>query len=221
MGDFRDPAVAASWHASQDLHPARGRQLDLLVELVAGCLPGRVIELGVGSGLVAERLLDAAPLLELVGIDVSAVMLAQARERLARFGDRVTLIEADVASADLGEGAFDLAVTVQALHNMPFERQQAALTLAARALRPGGLLLSLDKFALPSGPYELYRRLGLYSTLGIFPDTFTEYEAREVAEGEHAPPLPVFLAWLESSGFDAGVLDSHANYALVGGRVKG
>ena len=220
MGDFRDPAVAAGWHASQLAHPARGRQLDLLVQLVADCAPQRVIELGVGSGLVAERLLDEIASVELVGVDVSSVMLARASERLERFGGRVRLIEGDVATLGLDEGGFDAAVTVQALHNVPFADQQAALRFAAGVLRPGGVLLSLDKIAIPAGAYELYAGLGLYSTLGEFPETFAEYEARETAAGEHAPPLATFLGWLAASGFDAGVLDAHANYALVGGRAR-
>jgi len=181
-----------------------------------------LIDLGVGSGLVAERLLDATPSLEVVGIDVSAVMLARLRERLIRFSDRVTLIEGDVAdpaSFALDERDFDMVVTVQTLHNVPFADQQAALRFAAEALRPGGILLSLDKTAIPAGAYDLYSRLGLFSSLGAFPDTFAEYDAREAAEGEHAPPLATFLAWVASTGLDAGVLDAHANYALVGGRV--
>jgi tRNA (cmo5U34)-methyltransferase len=221
VGDFRDPAVAENWHATQLGHPARGRQLDLLVELVACLGPQRMIELGVGSGFVAERLLDALPSLELVGIDVSPAMLGNARKQLARFGRRVTLIEGDVASIDLDQAGFDVAVTVQALHNVPFGDQQAALRFAARALRPGGVLLSLDKTAVPSGVYDLYAGLGLYSTLGDAPSTYAEYEAREETAGEHAPPLATFLAWLESAGFDAGVLDAHANYALVAARAAG
>lgn len=221
MGDFRDPAVAANWHAFQLSQPARGRQLGLLNELVARCAPRRLVELGVGSGLVAERLLDAIPSLELVGIDVSPTMLAHARERLARFGGRVTLIEGDIASLDLGEAGFDMAITVQALHNVPFADQQAALGFAARVLQPGGVLLSLDKTAVPAGAYDLYSGLGLYSTLGEAPPTYAEYERREAAAGEHAPPLGTFLGWLEATGFDAGVLDAHANYALVGGRTPG
>jgi ubiquinone/menaquinone biosynthesis C-methylase UbiE len=223
VGDFRDPAVAANWHASQTSHPARGRQLDLLVELAADLAPRRVVELGAGSGLVAERLLDAIPSSELVGVDVSAAMLERARVRLARFGRRAMLVEGDAAhpnSFDLGEAAFDLVVTVQALHNVPFADQQAALRYAARLLRPGGTLLSLDKTAIPAGAYDFYSSLGLYSTLGVFPQTFAEYEARENAAGEHAPSLATFLSWLEASGFDAGVLDAHGNYALVGGRVR-
>jgi ubiquinone/menaquinone biosynthesis C-methylase UbiE len=223
VGDFRDPAVATSWHGSQLSHPARGRQLDLLVELVADRAPRRLIDLGVGSGLVAERVLDMTPSLEFVGIDVSPVMLAQARKRLTRFGGRVTLIQGDVADPTafaLSQHDFDIAVTVQTLHNVPFTDQQAALRFAAGALRPGGTLLSLDKTAVPAGAYDLYSSLGVSSSLGAFLETFAEYETREAAAGEHAPPLGTFLSWLESCGFDAGVLEAHANYALVGERTR-
>jgi tRNA (cmo5U34)-methyltransferase len=215
VGDFRDPAVAASWHASQDSHPARGRQLDLLVELVTRLAPSRLIDLGVGSGLVAERLLDALPSLELVGVDFSAVMLAQAGARLERFGERVTLVERDLTEPGAEPRGFDAAVTVQALHNIPFPGQRRALRFAAEALEPGAVLLSLDKVVIPRPVYELY------AALGDFPDSFEEYEARETQSAEHAPSLETYLEWLDEAGFDAGVLDAHAHYALVGARARG
>ena len=83
MGDFRDPAVAENWHATQLAHRARGRQLDLLVDLLVGLAPERLVDIGVGSGLVAERVLGRLPGVVLVGVDFAPVMLAEARTRLA------------------------------------------------------------------------------------------------------------------------------------------
>jgi tRNA (cmo5U34)-methyltransferase len=225
MGDFRDPAVAGSWHATQLAHRARGRQLDLLIDLLVGLRPARVLDIGAGSGLVAERVLDRLPEVSYVGVDFSAAMLADARARLAPFEGRVELVEADVSRPEtigvVGDGSFDAAITVQALHNIGHEGQRRALAWAHGVLAPGGVLLSLDKVAVPGSLYDLYVSLGPTSTLGAFPASFDDYEARETRAGEHSPRLETYLGWLRDAGFEAGVLDVEANYALVAARADG
>lgn len=62
-----------------------------------------VLELGVGTGLLAKRLLKKTPEIEFVGIDNTENMLTQAKRRL---GDDVTLVDCDVVSMDL-EQEFD------------------------------------------------------------------------------------------------------------------
>ncbi len=58
-----------------------------------------LIELGVGSGLMAEVLIKQIPDLVLTGIDFSSALLEQARQRL---GNAVQLIEEDVLHMNLG-----------------------------------------------------------------------------------------------------------------------
>lgn len=58
----------------------------------------RVLELGVGTGLVAEGLLKQNPKLSLTGLDNTESMLAQAKERL---GDRIRYELQDVTSLSL------------------------------------------------------------------------------------------------------------------------
>ena len=70
---------------------------DRIVELLAPALaaPGSVfVDCTLGLAGHASLLLDAAPTSRLVGIDRDADALALAGERLARFGDRVALVQA-------------------------------------------------------------------------------------------------------------------------------
>ena len=87
-------------------------------------------------------------------------------------------------------------------------------------LAPGAVLLSLDKVAISRSLYDLYVSLGPTSTLGDFPESFDDYDARETRAGEHSPALAVYLGWLRDAGFEAGVLDVEANYALVAARAS-
>ena len=76
-------------------------QSDCLAELLKH--RKSVLELGVGTGLLAEKLIQKLPDLEFVGMDFTPSMLKQARERL---GESVNLMEQNVISMEL-EKTFD------------------------------------------------------------------------------------------------------------------
>src|SRR5689334_21900744 len=69
----------------------RSVQLDLL----AGALPsnGLVLDLGGGTGALAAAVAERFPNVELEIWDTDPAMLSVARERFARFGKRVRLVE--------------------------------------------------------------------------------------------------------------------------------
>ena len=56
----------------------------------------RVLDAGCGSGRVTEMLAERLPRGTVVALDGSASMVEAARERLARFGDRVEFVVADL-----------------------------------------------------------------------------------------------------------------------------
>jgi 16S rRNA (cytosine1402-N4)-methyltransferase len=78
---------------------------------------GVLIDATVGGGGHSEALLAVHAGLQVIGLDRDAVALAAAAERLAPFGDRVTLVHAafsalaDVASGPLSGVLFDLGVS--------------------------------------------------------------------------------------------------------------
>lgn len=55
-----------------------------------------VLDAGCGTGRVTELLLERLPRGHVIALDFSAAMLGEARGRLARFGDRVTFVQADL-----------------------------------------------------------------------------------------------------------------------------
>ncbi|MFY9551241.1 MAG: 16S rRNA (cytosine(1402)-N(4))-methyltransferase RsmH, partial [Thermoanaerobaculia bacterium] len=70
------------------------------LELLAPERGGLFVDATVGAGGHAEALLERGPRARVLGIDRDPEALALARERLARFGDRVALVEADFADLD-------------------------------------------------------------------------------------------------------------------------
>jgi SAM-dependent methyltransferase len=84
------------------------RRRELALETVRSYVSPSVLDVGCGSGRVAEQVLDAGAA-TYVGIDLAGEMLGLARTRLARFGDRVTLIHGDFVDAPLG-GSLDVVL---------------------------------------------------------------------------------------------------------------
>lgn len=111
----------------------------------------KILELGVGTGLLAEKLLALAPESEFTGVDITSPMLVIARERLGEWGK---LIEADVYEMDLQE-TFDIAVSSGGVwvinqrgdrtdlgnHTKDIEEDIKGLINVAKHLRQDGLLL--------------------------------------------------------------------------------
>lgn len=76
----------------------------------------RVLDAGCGSGRVTEMVLGRAPGVTVVALDASTAMVAQARRRLARFGDRVTYVVADLARPLPVEGSVDAVLSTATFH---------------------------------------------------------------------------------------------------------
>jgi ubiquinone/menaquinone biosynthesis C-methylase UbiE len=104
--------------------------LDLALEGVSA--PSHVLDLGTGTGVVARALAERYPEAEVVGIDLSAGMIEEARRQLpSELGGRVRFEVGDAAALAVPDGAFELVV----LSNMiPFSDE------LARVVAPGGTL---------------------------------------------------------------------------------
>lgn len=108
----------------------RGRAV---AEALAPLLPaGRILELGIGTGVVAAALRDTGR--DVVGVDLSRPMLRHASGRL---GSRVA--QADAQALPVRDGAVAAAYAVWVLHLVA--DAGAVLAEAARVLQPGGRCL--------------------------------------------------------------------------------
>jgi SAM-dependent methyltransferase len=91
---------------------ATGQTIDLLANELAG--RGHVLEIGVGTGILASPL--AARGLDVVGIDLSAAMLAKL---VAKSGARPPVMRADATRLPFRDGAFGAAYGRHVLHLIP------------------------------------------------------------------------------------------------------
>jgi trans-aconitate 2-methyltransferase len=99
----------------------------------------RVLDAGCGTGRVTEMLLERLPAGSAVALDGSSSMVELARERLARFGDRVEYVVANLLEP-LPVGAVDAIVSTATFHWV-LDHDVLFGNLAA-VLRPGGWLVA-------------------------------------------------------------------------------
>ena len=99
-----------------------------------------VLDAGCGTGRVTELLLARLPRGRVVALDFSDAMLGEARGRLARFGDQVTYVEADLGKPLPIAQPVDAVLSTATFHWVP--DHDALFENLASVLRPGGWLVA-------------------------------------------------------------------------------
>jgi ubiquinone/menaquinone biosynthesis C-methylase UbiE len=119
-----------------------------------GVRNGSVLDVGTGSGRVVLRLAALNPELTIDAIDLSNSMLALARTNAARKGiTNVRFHVGDAKQLPYDDGAFDLVVCHQLLHQLP--DPAVALREIRRVTKPAGALLVRDVRRLPEPAMSL------------------------------------------------------------------
>jgi tRNA (cmo5U34)-methyltransferase len=128
---------------------SRQIQLDLLA---AALVPGatQIIDLGGGTGSLAEAILDRFSQCSVLVRDIDREMLPLAQARLARFADR---FETELASFDAPFQRVDAVLAAFALHHIRDLREKTEVYRRIReAIRAGGVFLNADAVSGPFWP---------------------------------------------------------------------
>lgn len=125
--DWDNPTEAAAYgDAADQVRPWRAQVRDHIAARVATLAPrARVLELGSGPGLLAQRVLQGSPGLETYTLlDFSEAMLALSRERLSGI-PAASFVRASFKSDDWPRqvnGRFDCVLSMQAIHELRHKR---------------------------------------------------------------------------------------------------
>jgi arsenite methyltransferase len=148
---------------------------DVAVDLLAARSDGTLLEIGFGPGRTLGRL--AAGGARVIGVDVSAAMLALAAARNADLhaAGLIELHQGDGTTLPAAGHSVDAVLAVHTVYFWP--APAATVAEAARVLRPGGRIV----LAFRAGEYALPRRFD--------PDIY------------HVPTTDQVTGWLKAAGF--------------------
>lgn len=186
-----------------------------MLEVAAGAIPAgsrTIVDLGTGTGALAERCLRRAPRARLVGIDADAQILEMAKRRL---GSRARLQGGNFTQTPLP--ACDAVVASFALHHIGTRGGKAKLYRRIRAaLRPKGVFISVDcqpaaDRALAKEQHELWK--------AHLRSSYSRKEAAALlaswAKEDTYVPLETELGLLKKSGLAAEVLWRKGAFAVL------
>jgi tRNA (cmo5U34)-methyltransferase len=155
-------------------------------EATEGIVAHDILELGVGTGETAKRVLERHREARLVGIDESEAMLAAA--------DVAADLRVSRLEDPLPEGPFDLVVSCLAIHHLDAEGKRDLFRRIAEVLSPGG------RFALADV---------------VVPEREEDAVTPTTPGFDRPDPLADQLDWLRDAGFEPETTWSWKDLAVV------
>ncbi|MFC1406069.1 MULTISPECIES: trans-aconitate 2-methyltransferase [Streptacidiphilus] len=215
---------ADEWHQLARRYQTRyDEMLGELVSRVRVPSGARILDLGCGSGVLAEIMLERFPDSQVTLLDLSSNMIAAAERRLERFGSRASFVEGRFE--DMPEGPFDAVVSTLALHHLGTDeekRTQYARILGS--LTPGGSFWQ-GEYVLSSSPEDSELNEDAWADWLRTKD-FSEEEVLQLRErvGHNDRPAPLVdqLRWLDELGFTrVDCTWRYIKFAVFGGHAPG
>jgi cyclopropane fatty-acyl-phospholipid synthase-like methyltransferase len=212
----RPDVVSRFLNERSRLVPDRQQQMSVILRLLraSGRPPRRVLDLGAGDAVLLALVLEAFPDAAGVAVDYSPPMLEQARARMAAFGDRAIVVEADLASPDWRSavaGPFDAVISGFAIHHLSHERKRALYAETFALLEEGGTFVNCEHVASATprgerlfnemmGEHLWQRRREAGQDVSLEQVT-AEYLARADGPANILAPVEEQCRWLRDIGF--------------------
>ena len=138
----RVPTIEEEFDIWGDYHQHRHEmRYDLLADTVRQHVPpgGRILDVGCGSALVADRILDLD--VHYVGVDFGGHHIGYARDKLAKADGslRASVARCDGEALPLADETVDVVVMSEVIEHLM--RPEWAVWEVARVLRPGGVFI--------------------------------------------------------------------------------
>lgn len=193
--------------------PFYEEMLTVAAETLALRAPRTVVDLGTGTGALAERIARAIPRVSIVGIDEDPGMLDTAARRMRRRRLRLvhdTFLDAPFPRTDAFSASF-------ALHHVAKPQAKRALfTRAHAALKRGGILVSADCHPPDA---EWLARQGMKTWLAHLAKSYGRKEGerylRTWAKEDFYTTLEAEQRLLQSAGFTPTVVWRRDSFAVI------
>ena len=197
--------ISSQYTAAVDRCVPRYREMlwAILHYLPTDWTPGRILELGCGSGNLSELLRHRFPDASIRLVDFSGKLLEQCKNRLAS-DDGIQYHEQDFRELQFADQAFDLIVSSISIHHLTHSEKASLFAKTYRWLDHGGIFTYSDQFAgVTDDLYAKQMRDWKEASrqLGASPEEWDTWMQHQDAHDHHAT-LVDQIQWLQEAGFD-------------------
>jgi tRNA (cmo5U34)-methyltransferase len=179
--------------------------------------PIRVIDLGCGTGTVAQNVLDAFPNAHVTCLDLAENMIAMAQAKLSRY-PAVRFVVGDFTAFS---GEYDVVVSSLALHHLATDDQKRRFYRDIYdRLSSGGAFYNGDVVLASSDTLQAtyMHEWRAFMRRSLSDEEIEEKWIAKYQAEDYPARLVDQLAWLGAIGFvDVDVLWKHFNFAVYGG----
>jgi tRNA (cmo5U34)-methyltransferase len=164
--------------------------------------PLRVLDLGAGTGLFSQHVLQKFPRAHFTLYDIADQMLAGARDRFQAYPEQFEYILGDYRTLTVTPG-FDLVISSLSIHHLSDPEKRTLFNALPALLQPAGRFVNIDQIRAET-PYlrELYwtRWLSQVTQSGASAEQIRESRDRRLAYDQEAS-LAEQLRWFQEAGF--------------------
>jgi len=206
-------------------NPVRKEQLEIIKYFIEKYYikDSTVLDIGIGSGIIEEMLLENNSDMKFYGIDYSNAMKDLTFKRLSKFHQNITYILEDldnISTIEFPEEYGHVAISIQTLHNL---RNQIKSTIFDRVyswLEMGGIFIIMDRIRpYPPVAFPLYKTAWSYleekNGIAINEEENYDSHAKRLEEkGEYPLTLLENLIMLERASFRTATIHVYANRAI-------
>lgn len=158
-----------------------------------------ILDLGAGTGLLSEFVMQRFPSASLTLLDESAEMLSKAQLRLERYNPRVFI---QPMTAPLPTGKFHAVISSLAIHHLPDDDKRDLFSRIFQSLEPDGIFINGEQIlGETEWQQQLYEDTHLNGARALGSDEEEIRAAKERMSYDRCATLKDQVSWLREIGF--------------------
>ena len=168
-----------------------------------GFMPIRILELGCGSGLLSQKIIDHFPNAMIDMVDISSEILSLCKLNVGE-NERFNFINKDFNKLAIDHSSYDLIFSSIAIHHLIDEEKVVLLNKIYDWLMPHGILLYSDQ--TKGATAEIYQKhINVWEIeskkMGATDEEWDEWMNHQKNHDHHSI-LNEQISWLQKAGFD-------------------
>ena len=175
-----------------------------------------ILDLGAGTGLLSEFVLNKIGPASLYLLDESAEMLAKAQQRLAEYNPLVFIQQ---MTGPLPSTKFHAVISSLAIHHLTAEDKRDLFKRIHESLLPGGVFINAEQILGPTEwQDQMFEDMHLNGARALGSDENEIRAAQERMKADRCATLEEQVTWLREVGFkNSGTFFQHFRFAVYAG----